>query len=507
MPNRPVLPSFGLQNSIGTQEWNRIATLNADLTALTIGGALTVTGAQTLTGATTFDGATEFNSTVQADGNVTLTDDILLGLGTGNTARFSWDTTDANANALLLQMPAAGAVDVPVLAIGQSIESVDLGLYNSVVDPRIAMFGVGAVTTGPVIEFRKARGTVAAPTVVTAGDDLGTIAFYSAVAAGEYVLGATIRADSAGSPATTRGAANLSFNVATDAAPSVFTERLLITGGGQINLTPLTDVTVADGTGLIVGHTAQVTVNTELSEVQVLGTAAVDASVLIGAWNATDTVAPALRFVKSGNAAIGSFTTVASGENNGNIQWFADDGTDYAQETARIQVSISGTVAGNRTPSEISFWTSTDAAPSVLTERWTIENTGFLVPVGAMEIGLTGVRVAQSYHTSITSTNAVTVDSSETVKSDITPYDGDALGVIEDMDIITFKHDEWLDPSGETKLGIRAESVSEPLAIRMIDRPDHEQYPGVNMYSLTSLLAKAVQQLSAKVDRIQAAMV
>src|SRR3990167_10543545 len=168
-----------------------------------------------------------FDAVPVTGGSFAFDDDALLALGTGSTARFSWDTTDANANALLLQLPAGGAVDVPVLVIGQSVESVDLGLYNGVTEPRVAMFGVGAVTTGPVLEFRKARGTVAAPTVVTAGDDLGTILFYSAVAAGEYVLGASIRADSAGCPATTPPAANLSFNVATAAAPSVFTERLL----------------------------------------------------------------------------------------------------------------------------------------------------------------------------------------------------------------------------------------------------------------------------------------
>ena len=91
---------------------------------------------------------------------LTLVNDILLGFGNSNNARLSWDTTDANANALLLQMPAGGATDVPVLVIGQSVENVDLGLYNGVVDPIVALFGVGAVATSTRIEFRKARGTV-----------------------------------------------------------------------------------------------------------------------------------------------------------------------------------------------------------------------------------------------------------------------------------------------------------------------------------------------------------
>lgn len=167
---------------------------------------------------------------------VQLLDTVLLGIGTGNTARLSWGTSDANANELLLQLPPGGAVDVPVIVIGQSIETLDLGLYNGVVDPRIAIFGVGAVTTGPVIEFRKARGTVAAPTVVTSGDDVGTIRGYAAVAAGEYVQTAEIRFDCAGTIGTTRGPGTITFLTATDAAPSVLTQAMIISAAQKVTI-------------------------------------------------------------------------------------------------------------------------------------------------------------------------------------------------------------------------------------------------------------------------------
>ena len=163
-----------------------------------------------------------------SSGNLTVPDDALLGIGTGNTARLSWDTTDANANTLLLQMPAGGAVDVPVLAIGQSIESVDLGLFNGVVDPTVAIFGVGAVATSPRLRVYKARGTIAAPTVVTTGDDLFSIDAYGAVAAGEYVQAARILFEMTGTIATTRGPGVITFQTATDAAPSVLTTVLTL---------------------------------------------------------------------------------------------------------------------------------------------------------------------------------------------------------------------------------------------------------------------------------------
>mgnify|MGYP001617054901 CR=1 FL=1 len=155
-------------------------------------------------------------------------DDGLIGFGAGSPARLSWDTTDANANELLLQLPAGGVVDVPVLAIGQGIESVDLGLFNGVVDPTIAIFGIGAVATGPRVRIYKARGTIAAPTVVTTGDDLFSIDAYGAVAAGEYVQAARILFEMTGTIATTRGPGVITFQTATDAAPSVLTTAMVI---------------------------------------------------------------------------------------------------------------------------------------------------------------------------------------------------------------------------------------------------------------------------------------
>lgn len=110
-------------------------------------------------------------------------------------------------------------------------------------------------------------------------------------------------------------------------------------------------------------------------------------------------------------------------------------------------------------------------------------------------ISATGARVTQSYHTNITSTNAVTVDSSATVKHNITPYLGDALSVVRGMTIITYEHDAWLDPSNEVKLGILSESVMEPMALRPIHHDGAADYMGINMYGLATLNTRAIQML------------
>lgn len=173
-------------------------------------------------------------------GNQTFADDVLLALGTGSTSRFSWDTTDPNANALLLQMPPGGSVDVPVLAIGQSIESVNLGLFDTVVNPKIALFGIGAVTTGCTWDFRKARGSIGTPTAITSGDDLGTISAFGYSGAGGYVEACRILFDSEGTVATGRLPGKIVFSTATDATTSVLTAALtlnsaqLATFGGAV---------------------------------------------------------------------------------------------------------------------------------------------------------------------------------------------------------------------------------------------------------------------------------
>lgn len=268
----------------------------------------------------------------------------------------------------------------------------------------------------------------------------------------------------------------------------------LTVGGG--------DFLVANTFGIVVGHTAQIAFGAGGAvEMQVLGTGTADSTLGIAGFNAS-AAGPIIAFAKSRNAAIGSQTIVTAGDEIGNIFFYADDGVDFNNRPVVIAAHVTGTIAADRTPGELRFYTATDAQPSVITQRWAINNAGAFVPTGSVTLGLTGTRIANIFTTNQTTTNAETVDSSETVKSEISHYTGDALAVVKDMDIITFKHDGWLDPSGETKLGIRAESVREPLAVRMIERPDHEQYPGLNMYGLTTLLAKAVQELDAKVEAL-----
>lgn len=84
------------------------------------------------------------------------------------------------------------------------------------------------------LSFRKARGTVSVPTVITVGDVLGTIIFRGYGGASGYVTSSSIRATSTGTIADTRVASSLIFATGTDAAPTVLTDRWQITNAGHL---------------------------------------------------------------------------------------------------------------------------------------------------------------------------------------------------------------------------------------------------------------------------------
>ncbi len=101
------------------------------------------------------------------------------------------------------------------------------------------------------------------------------------------------------------------------------------------------DVSIADGIGLIVGNTAQVAMGEVTSEVQILGTTETDASLAIGLWSTTDALSPSLKFVKGAHATIGTHTTtVADNEELGKIQAYGSDTVDSDTLSSEIAFNI-----------------------------------------------------------------------------------------------------------------------------------------------------------------------
>jgi len=234
--------------------------------------------------------------------------------------------------------------------------------------------------------------TITVPTLtearaITFGDLAGEVVLDSAIQTltnksidGGTIDGAVIGGASAAAITGTTIVANTS--VSTDS---------LINASGSITLTPATDTLFANATGIVVGHTAQVAFGEVTGEFQVLGTTNTDTFIGIGCWSTTEVgVRPQLKFLKSGNATIGSNAVVADNEELGSIAFYADDGTDFDTLVADILVNVNdvgpsaGAIGG-----EILFRTA-DTVGTIATAL-TIDNLhNLLVPDGnSISSGLT----------------------------------------------------------------------------------------------------------------------
>ena len=160
---------------------------------------------------------------------------------------------------------------------------------------------------------------------------------------------------------------------------------------GEANLTfDSTDLFLANGGGMVIGHSAQVA-GTNTAEFQVIGTGAgAQGSILIGLFeNATDRQST-LNIVRS-RGSLGAATTLASGAGGdgiGQIVFSGADGTDLTTTAARIKVSVDNTVAENQVPGRIMF--DTAGSDGSLTERMRIHSTGE-IDLKSNALGLTNV--------------------------------------------------------------------------------------------------------------------
>ena len=170
-------------------------------------------------------------------------------------------------------------------------------------------------------------------------------------------------------------------------ADVIFPEASTIsTTAGALTLSPATDTLLADGTGLVIGHTAQLTdVGAVTYEFQYLGTASADARMLVGRYSA-DNGGGAITFVK-GRGAIGDTDIVVNGDYAGSFFFFAEDGTTAPAQIAEIDVRVDdATPANGAIGGRIAFLTSTTAGS--VDERWRINSSGTLLAANSSKIDL-----------------------------------------------------------------------------------------------------------------------
>jgi len=196
------------------------------------------------------------------------------------------------------------------------------------------------------------------------------------------------------------------------------------------------------------------------------------------------------------------------GGNGSNVAiYFGDDGgvdrglIQYAQDDTRFEIRIEGNNQLFWSAGAFAFQVATTISTS--TGALTLSpSSGSLLFTGTL--ALTGSRVTQSYHTNLTSTNAVTVDSWSASKDNIAPYNGHALDILHGVDVISFRHLLDRDPSGRIKLGVRAESIQEPMALVNMDYGHGlGDGPALDTMGLLALAVKAIQELRAEVAELK----
>ena len=166
-----------------------------------------------------------------------------------------------------------------------------------------------------------------------------------------------------------------------------------IKSDGAITVTPNTDTLFANGTGIIVGHTAQLTVSdgdgdTDLiSEAQVIGTAKADSSLLLAGFHATNTraLAPSISFLKGGGS-LGAVTTVADDEVLGTIIAYGANGTDLESPAASIEFVVDDTPGANEMGGSIELYTTADGGET-LTKALTLSAAQLATFAGEVTVG------------------------------------------------------------------------------------------------------------------------
>ena len=378
-----------------------VGTLHVGGSALAV-ETLDVTGTAGISSSLKVDTILEFTSAA----GITVDGVVIKDSG----ATFAGDIVQGNGFGIIVGHTALLAVaettsELQVLGTAATDGSITIGRYSADINPA-------------ALRFYKSRAAIGSLATVVTGDELGAIRAYGDDGTDAATRSSAIIFDTEGTVSTGQvpgiiriqvaAAGTLADALTIDSAKAVAllgavaitgaTTAAAITASGIIKTDDTTDATsgtdgslqtdgglsvmkdivtdndikILNGGGIIVGHTAQLTIGGNVDEVQVLGTATADSRISVGKFVA-DNTSPVINFLKS-RAAIGSFTVIVTGDAIGEIDFLADDGTDYATLGAAIRITSEGTIGSNRIPTKMEFQTGTDAAPTVVTTALTLDS-------------------------------------------------------------------------------------------------------------------------------------
>ena len=131
-----------------------------------------------------------------------------------------------------------------------------------------------------------------------------------------------------------------------------------------------------DGSGnVLIGHTAAIAAINTLN-FQINNASSNNNGVQINSWGTNGAHQGFLYFNHSKSGTAGSHTALASTDAIGAIYWQGSDGTDFANSSARIAVTVDGSVSSNRVPGRITFETAEGVADNDILPKMTIRADG-----------------------------------------------------------------------------------------------------------------------------------
>jgi hypothetical protein len=145
------------------------------------------------------------------------------------------------------------------------------------------------------------------------------------------------------------------------------------------------DTTIANGFGLIVGHTALLAMGGDTPEMQVAGTAAADSQ--IGIMRSNAGVAGSILTLAHTRDALGTYSTaLVANDQAGQIRFAGSDTTDATSFFANITAYSTGTTSANSSPGYLVFATTTSGQdPS---EKMRIDSAGNVIISSEAELWL-----------------------------------------------------------------------------------------------------------------------
>lgn len=209
-----------------------------------------------------------------------------------------------------------------------------------------------------------------------------------------------------------------------------------------------------------------------------------------------------LSFLKSRGATVGTNTIVQSGDNLGAIYFSGANGSSY-DFSCGIAGAALGTIAAGRMPGALTFLTVPDVQGGGLTERMRITPAGEVYIAGTVDQGAYNLQVNG---TGVWGAGAYVNGSDERIKKEITPI-ANCLSLVGQLNPVTFKYKESWTSDQRVQSGFIAQELKATLANEnylegLVN--EEGQFLSVAYQNLIPVLTKAIQELNAKVEALEA---